>query len=98
MAPIGPAGGGAELPDGARTADDADLTLIVVAVNEVGKAFVLGYQHFVFNKESSVSEVPFSSSLPQGQYLVHVDAIGEVPSKNAIYRARLQTRDPLATH
>lgn len=81
-----------------QTSDDADLTLIVVAVNETGKAWVLGYQHFVFNKQSQMDEIPFGSSLPRGDYIVHVDAIAEVPAKNAIYRARLQTRDPLTTH
>jgi len=29
---------------------------------------------------------------------VHADVIAEVPDKNAIYRARLQTSEPLTTH
>jgi len=78
-----------------QTADDVDLTLIIVAVNEVGKAFVLGYQQFVLPAQDSVQEIPFGSSLPQGSYIVHADLIGEVPSKNVIYRERLQTAEPL---
>jgi hypothetical protein len=81
-----------------QTANDADLTLIVVAVNEVGKAFVLGYQQFVFAAQTTIPEIPFGSSLPQGNYIVHADVIAEVPDKNAIYRARLQTSEPLTTH
>lgn len=81
-----------------QTADDFDLTIIVVAVNEVGKAFVLGYQHFTFAAGDTMPEIAFGASLPQGDYIVHADAISEVPAKNAIYRARLQTSQPLTTH
>ena len=80
-----------------QTADDVDLTLIIVAVNEVGKAFVLGYQQFVLAAQDTVQEIPFGASLPQGNYIVHADLIGEVPNKNAIYRERLQTSEPLVT-
>jgi Putative Ig domain len=79
-----------------HTADDLDLTMIVVAVNEIDKAFVLGYQHFTFAAQSDVPEITFGSSLPNGSYIVHVDVIAEVPDKNVIHRARLQTSEPLA--
>jgi Putative Ig domain len=81
-----------------QTADDFDLTMIVVAVNEVGKAFVLGYQYFNFAAGDTMPEITFGAALPQGDYIVHADVISEVPSKNAIYRARLQTAHPLTTH
>jgi len=81
-----------------QTANDVDLTLFVVAVNEVGKAFVLGYQQFTFAGQNTIPEIPFGSSLPQGSYIVHADVIAEVPDKNAIYRARLQTSESLTTH
>lgn len=77
------------------TSDDFDFTLIAVAVNEIGKAFALGYQHFNLKKGTEGLEIPFGSMLPQGSYVVHVDAVGEVPSRNAIYRQRLQTPSPL---
>ncbi len=81
-----------------QTATDVDLTMIVVAVNEIGKAFVLGYQHFTFAAQTTIPEIPFGSALPRGDYIVHADVIAEVPGKNAIYRARLQTSEPLTTH
>jgi len=81
-----------------QTGSGTDLTLIVVAVNEIGKAFVLGYQQFTLSAQTTVPEIPFGSSLPQGSYVVHADVIAEVPDKNAIYRARLQTAEPLQTH
>jgi hypothetical protein len=81
-----------------QTANDIDLTMIVVAVNEIGKAFVLGYQQFTFAAQSTIPEVAFGSVLPRGSYIVHVDVIAEVPVTNAIHRARLQTVGPLETH
>lgn len=76
--------------------DDAfDLTFIAVAVNEIGKAYALGYQHFTLTAESTSPQIDFGSTLPAGRYVVHVDAVAEVASRNAIYRARLQTSPPL---
>jgi len=77
------------------TKEDFDLTVIVVAVNEIGKAFVLGYQHPDLKGGTSDFEIPFGSTLPQGSYVVHADAVAEVPVRNAIYRQRLQTPAPL---
>ncbi len=73
----------------------SDLTFIVVAVNEIGKAFVLGYQQLNLQRGVEVQELNFGSNLPAGNYLVHVDAIAEVPATRAIYAARLQTSEPL---
>jgi hypothetical protein len=79
-----------------QTANDLDLTMIVLAVNEIGKAFVLGYQHFTFAAQTTMPEITFGSGLPRGNYIVHADVIAEAPT--AIYRARLQTSEPLMTH
>lgn len=81
--------GGVKVSNG--TKDDFDLTVIVVAVNEIGKAFALGYQHLDFKAGSTDFQVSFESMLPQGAYVVHADAVAEVPPKNTIYRRRLQT-------
>lgn len=70
-----------------------DLTVIIVAVNEIGKAFALGYQHYPQPLGSQM--IPFGSSLPRGNYVVHADAIGEIADTFTIYRARLQTPQPL---
>jgi len=77
------------------TTADFDLTVIVVAVNEIGKAFALRYEHLDLKANASPLEMDFSSSVPQGAYVVHVDAVAEVLSKNAIYRQRLQTPSAL---
>ncbi len=85
--------GSVEVAD--ATSDDFDMTVIVVAVNEYGKAFALGYQHFTLNRESTGLQIDFGNTLPQGSYVVHVDAVAEVPHRDAIFRARLQTPNAL---
>jgi hypothetical protein len=77
------------------TVDNFDLTVIIVAVNETGKAFVLGYQHFELKGDEVNFEVPFNSMVPQGAYVIHGDAIAEVPSKNEIFRQQLETHSAL---
>ncbi|MGE5205780.1 MAG: Ig domain-containing protein [Chlamydiota bacterium] len=74
--------------------DPYDLTFIIVAVNEIGKAFALGYQHFTLRPKAE-QEISFGSSLPLGTYIVHADAVGEIAAKDVIRRARLQTPEPL---
>jgi hypothetical protein len=73
------------------TPDDIDLTFIVLAVPENGRATAIGYQHFLLKKGTIEKELPFGETLPRGAYVVHVDAIGEVEAKNLIYRDRMQT-------
>lgn len=71
-----------------------NLTVIVVAVNEIDKAFALGYQHFAFKPNSSSPIIPFGSSMPFGSYMVRADAVGEDASQN-ILRSHVQTGNRL---
>ena len=77
------------------TPDDIDLTFIVLAVPPNGRAVAIGYQHFRLRRGTFDMELPFGETLPRGGYVVHVDAIGEVPPRNVIYRERMQTPSPL---
>jgi hypothetical protein len=70
------------------TKDDVNLTLIVVAVNELGKAFTLRYEHLILARGTETPDLKFDVSLPIGRYMLHADAVGEVPGKNVIYRDR----------
>jgi len=72
------------------TRNTVDLTLIVVAVNEYGKAFTLGYQHLPLAPFRYTVEIPFGASLPRGRYTVHADAVSEYAPTVTIHRARLQ--------
>jgi hypothetical protein len=67
--------------------DVLDLTVIVVAVNNTGKAFALSYQHFDLAAKTTEQRITFSSQLPAGRYTVRADAIGEVAARRKIYRA-----------
>ncbi len=85
--------GSAEISN--TTPDDIDLTFIVLAVPENGRAVAIGYQHFLLRRGTINMELPFGETLPRGGYVVHVDAVGEVPSRNVIYRERLQSAKAL---
>jgi len=78
-----------------QTGHTVDLTVIIVAVNEVGKAFALAEQHFPLNAETDSPTIAFGADavLPFGKYTIHADAVGEVASENQIYRTRKQTAD-----
>ena len=73
------------------TVDNIDLTFIVEAVAENGRATAIGYQHFVLPRGTTDKELPFGENLPHGAYVVNVDAIGEVAAKKQIFRERMQT-------
>jgi hypothetical protein len=77
------------------TPDDMDLTFVVMAVAENGRATAIGYQHFLLQRGTTGRVLPFGETLPHGGYVVHVDGVGEVAARNLIYRERLQTPSPL---
>lgn len=77
------------------TGQDFTLTVIVMAVNDIGRATALGYQEFTL-QAGGEQVIPFGSSPGPGSYVVHADAVAEVASTNSIYRARKQTTDRLA--
>jgi putative Ig domain-containing protein len=77
------------------TEDDFDLTFVVLAVAEDGRATAIGYQRFPLKHGTTSFELPFGETLPRGAYVVHVDTVAEVPEKDQIYRARLRTKDRL---
>lgn len=73
--------------------DEFDLTVIIVAVNEFGRATALGYQHTSLKPGVTDFSIRFGSTLPVGSYVVHADAIAEIPAKNTILRQHLQAPD-----
>jgi Putative Ig domain len=76
-----------------QTDRDFDLTVIVLAVNEIGRATAIGYQHFPLQKNTEAVEIPFGDNLPPGSYELNVDAVAEVAVTNSIYRARLVPKE-----
>jgi hypothetical protein len=75
--------------------DAFDLTVVIVAVAENGRATAIGYEHFPLKAGTANFKIPFGNTLPFGGYVIHADAIAEIPTRNAILRQRLQTPHPL---
>jgi len=78
-----------------QTAESFDLTVVIVAVNKIGRATTLGYQHLNLAAGSSSPVIPFSSSPGNGSYYVRVDAVAQRPGRKHVFRASKQTSDPL---
>ncbi len=78
-----------------NTEDDFDFTFVVLAVPENGRAVAIGYQRIPLKRGVDSLEIPFGETLSRGNYVVHVDAVGEVAAKDQIFRTRLQTKEKL---
>jgi len=79
-----------------QTDQDFDLTVIVLAVDDVSKrATAIGYQRLPVKKDTAGLEIPFGENLPHGSYELNVDAVAEVPATNSIYRARLVPKEKM---
>ena len=78
-----------------QTEQDVALTVIVMAVNQIGRATTLGYQKFTL-RSGAGQVISFGSSPGPGRYVVHADAVAEVASTNTIHRARKETKEALA--
>jgi putative Ig domain-containing protein len=74
-----------------HTPDDFDLTFVVVAVNQYGRATALGYQHFTVSGNTNSQIIPFASTPGIGSYYVRADAVAHHPGKKRVFRASLQT-------
>lgn len=73
-----------------------DLTVIIVAVaSDSQRATAIGYEHLPLNPGAANVPIPFGSTLPYGAYVIHADAIAEIPARRSILRQRLQTPQPL---
>ena len=70
---------------------DFDLTFDVLAVNDIGRATAIGYQHFTLKKNTRDMELPFGDTLPRGDYVVNIDVVGEELTSTMIFRTRLVT-------
>jgi hypothetical protein len=74
-----------------QTGRDFDLTFIVLAVNDIGRATAIGYQHFRLKRETRDLQLRFGDTLSPGNYVINVDVVGEEPISVQIFRARLAT-------
>ena len=75
-----------------HTDQPANLTVIVVAVNQIGRATALGYQHFTIGPQAE-QEIPFGATPGPGNYKVRADAIAHFTAGNTTLRAHKQTAE-----
>ncbi len=73
------------------TADDMDLTYDVKAVAENGRATEIGYQRFPLKTGTIGMALPFGETLPHGGYTIYVNVVGEVATRNAIYKEQMKS-------
>lgn len=78
-----------------QSGDEFSLTVIIVAVNEIGRATALGYQHFRLAPGASSQVIPFGSSPGMGTYYVRIDAVAHRPGKKHVFHASKQTSPTL---
>ncbi len=76
------------------TQQDVALTVIVMAVNQIGRATTLGYQKFTL-RSGTEQVISFGSTPGPGEYIVHADAVAEVARTHTIHRARKETKEAL---
>ena len=73
-----------------QTPNELDVTVVIVAVNEIGRATALGYQHFTLPANATSPVIQFGSSPGNGTYYVRADAVAHRPGKHSIYRVNKQ--------
>jgi putative Ig domain-containing protein len=74
-----------------QTGQNMVLTLIVVAVNQTGRATALGYQHFTVVAGAKSPVIPFNASPGNGTYSVRADAAAHQTGHRHVFRAGKQT-------
>ena len=74
-----------------RTGRDFDVTFVVLAVNDIGRATAIGYQHFPLEAGTRDFPLSFGDNLSPGNYTVNVDLVGEEPISKRVFRTRLVT-------
>jgi Putative Ig domain len=85
--------GSVQVSNGSK--DTFDLTVVIVAVAANGRATAIGYEHFPLKPDTSNLKITFGDTLPPDGYVVHADAIAEIPERQTILRRQLQTPQPL---
>jgi hypothetical protein len=73
-----------------HTDQPASLTVIIVAVNQIGRATALGYQHFTIQPQAQ-QEIPFGATPGPGNYQVRADAVAHFSTSKINLRAHKQT-------
>ena len=74
-----------------ETPQELSLTVVIVAVNDIGRATALGYQHFKIPANETSAVIPFGSSPGAGTYYVRADAVAHYSGHHSVYRTSKQS-------
>ena len=74
-----------------QTPLEFSLTVVIVAVNDIGRATTLGYQNFRLPAQATTQVIPFGASPGPGTYYVRADAVAHRAGHQHIFRASKQT-------
>jgi hypothetical protein len=77
-----------------QTDDDFDLTTVVLAVSEAGRATAIGIEHFNLKKQTIDFEIPFGDDLPFDTYRINANVVAGVPETDRVLKQHL-TAGPL---
>lgn len=77
-----------------QTGDDFDLSTVVLAVSDSGRATAIGIEHFNLKSQTLDFKIPFGDDLPFGTYQVNVNVVASVPSTSSVLKQHL-TAGPL---
>jgi hypothetical protein len=72
-----------------QTDDDFDLTTVVLAISDAGRATAIGIEHFTLKKQTLDFEIPFGDDLPFGSYRIKANIVAGVVSTNSVLKERL---------
>ncbi len=86
--------GSVQVSNGSKETFDLTVVIVAVAVADQ-RATAIGYQHFELKPDADNVPIAFGNVLPRGGYVIHVDAIAEIPARDSILHQRLQTPKPL---
>ena len=86
--------GSVQVSNGSKETFDLTVVIVAVAVSD-HRATAIGYQRFELKPGDSNVPIPFGNVMAHGDYVIHVDAIAEIPKSGSILRQRLQTEHPL---
>jgi Putative Ig domain len=77
-----------------QTDDDFDLSTVVLAVSDSGRATAIGIEHFNLKKQTLDFKIPFGDDLPFGTYQVNVNIVAAISATNSVLKQHL-TAGPL---
>jgi hypothetical protein len=72
-----------------QTGEDFDLTTVVLAISDAGRATAIGIEHFNLKKQTLDFEIPFGDDLPFGTYRLKANIVAGIAATNSVVKLSL---------